>query len=644
MENNTGKKRIQVSYKQIICLCLTGLIGILIIAFSAYIYFDIKKECQRNALQEAEKTAIWAADQVDEYLNSLKQYSSAGVGAEDIAKGTLEQWMEQWLPPLGEEIVVFDRDNQVIYSTAPTLNEACRKFLAQNGDNRIYENRGVSYMAAFSTSDVLGWNYVVFHDLGQEKADFHFPWGWSLLLCFLAIADFVLAVYLFFHPSSISAKDGGQTEELTEQAGDEQELQSVSLRTLKEDKLTFQEMMSQNQDKLLEMFELGLVRGEVSQEEEYQEYVTNLGLRPWKFFATAVAVLNLKWEEENQSNVNEDVICLEIVEKMPEKLKKMAWIPPIYNAGTIFAIFGEDNEDILLQKVTEYYRGVQEFSELVYGYRILMGVSSTHTDHRHIRAAYRESINAMTNTYIEDQENQGAVDENMKDCRFYLASSAASGNDYDASFEKEVQMGIKAISKAQCYKATDEFAHYMVLMNGSPDETMVYVLRYVNTIFSTALETKVDLEALYPDSLRKVYSELLEVLEPSRVRRYIKKNLIDPILEARNELLEKRSYSMMEEIERLIEESRGDITLTECADALGVHPTYIWKILKMEKGKSFSDYLEKYKVNEAKRLLLNTNLTVAEIAAELNYTNAQNFIRFFSKSTGVTPGKFRKLH
>lgn len=84
--------------------------------------------------------------------------------------------------------------------------------------------------------------------------------------------------------------------------------------------------------------------------------------------------------------------------------------------------------------------------------------------------------------------------------------------------------------------------------------------------------------------------------------------------------------------------------MTECADAMGVHPTYIWKILKMEKGKAFSDYLEEYKLEEAKRLLLRTNMTVAEIATELNYTNAQNFIRFFSKSTGVTPGKFRKLY
>nr|WP_305131727.1 helix-turn-helix transcriptional regulator [uncultured Acetatifactor sp.] len=101
---------------------------------------------------------------------------------------------------------------------------------------------------------------------------------------------------------------------------------------------------------------------------------------------------------------------------------------------------------------------------------------------------------------------------------------------------------------------------------------------------------------------------------------------------------------MLQDIETQIRESKGNITLSECADALGVHPTYVWKVLKMEKGKSFMDYVEEYKLEEAMRLLLQTDLTVAEIAVRLNYTNAQNFIRFFSKSTGVTPGKFRKLY
>ena len=33
---------------------------------------------------------------------------------------------------------------------------------------------------------------------------------------------------------------------------------------------------------------------------------------------------------------------------------------------------------------------------------------------------------------------------------------------------------------------------------------------------------------------------------------------------------------------------------------------------------------------------------ISQIAETLNYSNVQNFIRFFSKKVGMTPGKYRK--
>ena len=64
--------------------------------------------------------------------------------------------------------------------------------------------------------------------------------------------------------------------------------------------------------------------------------------------------------------------------------------------------------------------------------------------------------------------------------------------------------------------------------------------------------------------------------------------------------------------------------------------------LKEEKDMTFTEYVEKYKIKMAKKLLTETNMTVGAISEKLNYTNAQNFIRFFNKMEGMTPGKFRQ--
>ena len=209
--------------------------------------------------------------------------------------------------------------------------------------------------------------------------------------------------------------------------------------------------------------------------------------------------------------------------------------------------------------------------------------------------------------------------------------------------EQEIQNAIKSVDKNLCYDITGNFCKELIEGHEREEEIIIHLIGFVNAILITAVNVDVNLQEMFPDGIRKRIRELLEVVENERIRRYLKRYFIDPVMKQRMEGLERQSSSMIEQIEELIEESKGNITLTECADALGVHQTYVWKILKMHRDKSFSDYIEEYKINEAKRLLLETNKTVAEIAEELHYTNPQNFIRFFSKTTGLTPGKFRKL-
>lgn len=43
-------------------------------------------------------------------------------------------------------------------------------------------------------------------------------------------------------------------------------------------------------------------------------------------------------------------------------------------------------------------------------------------------------------------------------------------------------------------------------------------------------------------------------------------------------------------------------------------------------------------------MLVETDLSVAEIAERLSYSNAQNFIRLFKKHMDITPGQYRKQY
>ena len=71
------------------------------------------------------------------------------------------------------------------------------------------------------------------------------------------------------------------------------------------------------------------------------------------------------------------------------------------------------------------------------------------------------------------------------------------------------------------------------------------------------------------------------------------------------------------------------MTLAECAQELGYHPSYIWRVLKNTRDITFTDYIAEQKLRIATRLLEETELSVSEIAERLSYSNAQNFIRLF---------------
>lgn len=104
--------------------------------------------------------------------------------------------------------------------------------------------------------------------------------------------------------------------------------------------------------------------------------------------------------------------------------------------------------------------------------------------------------------------------------------------------------------------------------------------------------------------------------------------------------------TMIEELHNqivsLIRKENGSISLETCAQLMNYHPSYIWKLLK-KKNTTFTNLVNQEKLNLAKKYLAETELSVAEISEKLNYSNPQNFIRFFSKYAAATPGEYRKM-
>jgi AraC family transcriptional activator of pobA len=81
--------------------------------------------------------------------------------------------------------------------------------------------------------------------------------------------------------------------------------------------------------------------------------------------------------------------------------------------------------------------------------------------------------------------------------------------------------------------------------------------------------------------------------------------------------------------------------LADYASDLAVSPTHLNRIVHQVTGQSASHLVNERMLREARRMLLYTSLSAAQIAYELGFSDPAHFSRVFTKGTGMPPRRFR---
>ncbi|MCR4787672.1 MAG: response regulator [Lachnospiraceae bacterium] len=88
--------------------------------------------------------------------------------------------------------------------------------------------------------------------------------------------------------------------------------------------------------------------------------------------------------------------------------------------------------------------------------------------------------------------------------------------------------------------------------------------------------------------------------------------------------------------------SDADLNRVKIAEAIHLNPDYLSFCFHKEFETTLTGYISSKRMDQAKYLLKNTNLSIAEIAEQVGIPNTSYFYRQFKKATGKTPQQFRK--
>lgn len=119
---------------------------------------------------------------------------------------------------------------------------------------------------------------------------------------------------------------------------------------------------------------------------------------------------------------------------------------------------------------------------------------------------------------------------------------------------------------------------------------------------------------------------------------HVKENLLEP------SLVDVRRQERLQKMLNYIQENHNqNIQLKDIAKVANISIGECCRCFKKMVQMSPNKYLLNYRLSRGKDLLMNTNLSVTDIALEIGFQDISYFIQYFKKKNGCTPKEFRNL-
>lgn len=105
---------------------------------------------------------------------------------------------------------------------------------------------------------------------------------------------------------------------------------------------------------------------------------------------------------------------------------------------------------------------------------------------------------------------------------------------------------------------------------------------------------------------------------------------------------EQEEHTILGIVRYMQEHLTEEISLNVLAEEFHLSASYISQLFKNEIGVNFLVYLTNIRMEQAKKLLLSTPLSIAEVSERSGYGDYRVFTKAFKKSEGVTPSQYRR--
>ncbi len=262
-------------------------------------------------------------------------------------------------------------------------------------------------------------------------------------------------------------------------------------------------------------------------------------------------------------------------------------------------------------------------------YSISIFVSGNKNSRNEMNGAYRELLESIA---YEDVLGNYGVLVYYDDIKRYLRSS---DDKRVAHLAVELYEAILFLNEEKMKDLILEIGTY---------EPNQYVMNYLKHLMIVAVYDAYKMHTMNnEDNGIALFTSKLEKLEYTTIEPYI--NRIQPILK---EIKEKTmgtisDEQLFEDIKAYIEDNYTDHNLSAgiICDKFAINPTYLTRLFNKYMDCGYLDFLQTLRIDEVKKLLVDTDMSIHEIAEHVGYSNVLSLSRAFKRIMNMTPGVYR---
>ncbi|MCR2807293.1 AraC family transcriptional regulator [Paenibacillus soyae] len=339
--------------------------------------------------------------------------------------------------------------------------------------------------------------------------------------------------------------------------------------------------------------------------------------------------------EERFSGKDRDLLLFAIGNIASEIVPEEDRLLPIVIQESVVLLMGSCtlSEEAFKTMVFERAAAVQAAVKRYLQLKTSVGISRSFRELGHADRAYEEGGNALKYRARLGEEVVLFIEDVQPDKGRELV--------YPKELAEELSEAVKSLDAERARKALSAVMESLSRQDYDYDHYQLSLVRLLMDLIRQLQDAGIPYHSL-PTGDGSLFETFLKLRTNREIESWFGDTIIEPALCLLEERRQTQFTTISQEVKRLIEEAFDtDLTLEKCSARINYHPQYISRVFRQETGVNFADYLSQYRLEVAKKWLRETNLTVTEIAERLKYNNPANFIRYFRKIEGITPGQYR---